>query len=142
MAPLSRCGSADHARAGRPRLTRAPPRPPPALPPRCGDTAANAAAETLLADAGAPLPLRTAAAAAAAGCWRAAIMPLDNVKVCVAVEGSEGGRALLRARVAALGPRRALWAGGTGAAAAHALSYVPWFCGARVPGGGRAIYPF
>lgn len=54
-------------------------------------------------------------------------MPLDNIKTCLAVEGSAGGRAMLTAKVHKMGARRALYAGAAGAAAAHAISYVPWF---------------
>lgn len=41
----------------------------------------------------------------------------------------EGAKApaLLRAKIASLGPRRALFAGAAGAAGAHAASFWPWF---------------
>jgi hypothetical protein len=93
---------------------------------RFGDTAANAGALALLARTRAPLPLKTAAASAAASAWRAAITPLDTVKVVIEVEGLGPGAALLRRRVAAAG-LRTLYAGAAGSAASAAAAHWPWF---------------
>ena len=111
---------------------------------RFGDTACNAGAQALFARRGddqpaLPLVAQTAVAALGSGLFRAAIAPLDALKTMAQVEGARAP-AVLRQKIAALGPRRALYAGAAGAASAHAASYFPWFTvhnalQARVPRG-------
>ena len=96
---------------------------------RFGDTACNAGAQALFAarsDDAVPLPAQTAAAALASGVFRAGIMPLDTLKTMAQVEGAKAP-AVLRDKIALMGPRRALFAGAAGAAGAHAASFWPWF---------------
>ena len=98
---------------------------------RFGDTACNAGAQALFAtrhqgDLAVPLPAQTAVAALGSGVWRAGIAPLDTLKTMAQVEGTNAP-AVLRAKVAALGLRRTLFAGAAGAAGAHAASFWPWF---------------
>ena len=98
---------------------------------RFGDTACNAGAQALFAhraDAQPAVPLvaQTAVAALGSGAFRALIAPLDVLKTMAQVEGARAP-AVLRQKIAALGPRRALYAGAAGAASAHAASYFPWF---------------
>ena len=113
---------------------------------RFGDTFCNAGAQAVFASspslADAPLLAQTAVAAAGSGVFRALIMPLDTVKTIRQVDGPRG-REVLRAKMAALGARRTLWAGAAGAAGAHAASFFPWFAvhnalQARVPRAARA----
>jgi hypothetical protein len=99
---------------------------------RFGDTACNAGAQALFAARvsddhhAVPLPAQTAAAALASGVFRACIMPLDTLKTMAQVEGANAP-AVLRSKLALLGPRRTLFAGAAGAAGAHAASFWPWF---------------
>ncbi len=109
---------------------------------RFGDTAANAGALALLARTAAPLAFKTALASAAAACWRAALTPLDTVKMVVEVYGWAPGAALLRRRVRAEG-LSTLYAGAAGAAAAACAAHWPWFLtynalSARFCGPGRS----
>jgi len=98
---------------------------------RFGDTACNAGTlslfETSEKNREAPMVVKTAAAGAAAGAFRAFITPLDTVKTIIQVEGRERGMALLRGKAQTDGWRRALFAGAAGAGTAHTVSFVPWF---------------
>ena len=87
---------------------------------RFGDTAANAGMLSLLEEyevtRTAPVMFKTAAASVAAASFRVLLMPIDTFKTILQVEGAKGG-ALLRAKLAASGPR-VLFAGAMGAASA------------------------
>ena len=100
---------------------------------RFGDTAANAGTLALLdsldATREAPVWLKTGAASVAAGGFRILLMPIDACKTVLQVEGAHG-MALLRAKVAASGPR-VLWAGALGSAGATLVGHYPWCAAAR-----------
>ena len=95
---------------------------------RFGDTAANAGTLTLLdsldATRDAPVWAKTAAASVAAGGFRILLMPIDACKTVMQVEGAQG-MTLLRAKIAASGPR-VLWAGALGSAGATLVGHYPW----------------
>lgn len=93
---------------------------------RFGDTAANEGVLVLLSTARLPLSLKTALGTLAACSWRAALTPLDTVKLVLEVEGLGSGLELLRQRVAANG----LWTffnGAVGVGVTAAASHLPWF---------------
>lgn len=96
---------------------------------RFGDTAANAGTLALLdsleATQSLPVWAKTGAASVAAGSFRIVLMPLDALKTVLQVEGKHGA-ALLRAKIAASGPR-VLWAGALGSASATLVGHYPWF---------------
>ena len=102
---------------------------------RFGDTAANAGTLALLdsldATRDAPVWLKTGAASVAAGGFRILLMPIDACKTVMQVEGAHG-MALLRAKVAASGPR-VLWAGALGSAGATLVGHYPWCAAAWHP---------
>ena len=95
---------------------------------RFGDTAANAGTMSLLesldATRDAPVWAKTGAASVAAGGFRILLMPIDACKTVMQVEGA-AGMSLLRAKIAASGPR-VLWAGGLGSAGATLVGHYPW----------------
>lgn len=93
---------------------------------RFGDTAANDGALSLFRSSSLPLPLQTLAASVLASLWRAALTPLDTLKLVLEIEGASSGAASLRRRVAAHG-LAALWEGAAGVALAAAASHWPWF---------------
>ena len=94
---------------------------------RFGDTAANAGALALLSHRRLPIPVKTAAASAAAMVWRALLTPLDTFKLLSEVEGFRAGYALLLKRVHVSGPGT-LFAGAAGGALAAGAAHHPWYC--------------
>ena len=100
---------------------------------RFGDTASNAFVLSLFGSSehrherDAPMIVKASAAGVLAGTFRGLIMPLDTIKTMVQVEGGVRGRQMLRQKIAALGLRKALFAGGAGAGVAHAVAFVPWY---------------
>jgi len=96
---------------------------------RAGDTAANEGVLVLLSPLRRRLPLYaiTAVGTLAACCWRAALTPLDTVKLVLEVDGFSTGLALLRNRLRHHG-LLSFYAGWLGVAVTAAVSHWPWFC--------------
>jgi hypothetical protein len=96
---------------------------------RAGDTAANEGVLVLLSPLRRRLPLYaiTAVGTLAACCWRAALTPLDTVKLVLEVDGFSAGLALLRNRLRHHG-LLSFYAGWLGVAVTAAVSHWPWFC--------------
>lgn len=96
---------------------------------RFGDTAANAGVLSVLGEfestRNLPLGVKTAAASAAAGCWRMMLLPLDAAKTMMQVEGKGGLQHLWR-KVRAGGPG-VLYHGAAAALAASFVGHYPWF---------------
>lgn len=93
---------------------------------RFGDTAANEGVLVLLAAYGLPLWLKTAVGTLAACTWRAALTPLDTLKLVLEVDGFTVGLVLLRRRVALHGVS-SFFAGAVGVGITAAVSHWPWF---------------
>lgn len=92
---------------------------------RFGDTAANVGMLTLLEDKNLPIPVKTALASTAAGCWRIFLMPVDALKTTLQVEGANG-MSVLRNRIK-LGGVRSLYHGSLAAMSATMAGHYPWF---------------
>ena len=94
---------------------------------RFGDTAANEGVLVLLAGwKELPLWLKTAIGTFAACSWRAALTPLDTLKLVLEVDGFSEGWGLLRGRVADQG-LTTLFNGALGVGVTAAVSHWPWF---------------
>ena len=96
---------------------------------RFGDTAANAGIMALM-DSNentknlSPM-IKTAAASITAASWRIFLMPIDNIKTTLQVEGKDGIKKF-KTKVGKVGPR-AFYHGGLAAASATAVGHYPWF---------------
>ena len=96
---------------------------------RFGDTAANAGVLALMDSYDEtrhmPVAAKTAAASAAAGAWRVALMPVDAFKTTMQVHGARGAEVVVR-KVLERGPR-ALYHGAAASAGATMAGHFPWF---------------
>ncbi|KAL6768654.1 hypothetical protein ACKKBF_B11610 [Auxenochlorella protothecoides x Auxenochlorella symbiontica] len=96
---------------------------------RFGDTAANAGVLTLLNESAStkdlPIPIKTAAASAAAGGFRIFLMPVDALKTTMQVEG-KNGIPILMSKIRT-GGVSVLYHGALAAAAATWAGHFPWF---------------
>ena len=96
---------------------------------RFGDTAANAGIMALM-DSNentknlSPM-IKTAAASITAASWRIFLMPIENIKITLQVEGKDGIKKF-KTKVGKVGPR-AFYHGGLAAASATAVGHYPWF---------------
>jgi hypothetical protein len=93
---------------------------------RFGDTAANEGVLVLLHGRRLPLWAKTAVGTVAACTWRAALTPLDTLKLVLEVDGVEAGLSHLRSRVAQNG-MATFFAGAVGVGVTAAVSHWPWF---------------
>lgn len=98
---------------------------------RFGDTAANAGVLTLLNESAStkdlPIPIKTAAASAAAGGFRIFLMPVDALKTTMQVEG-KNGIPILMSKIRT-GGVSVLYHGALAAAAATWAGHFPWWVG-------------